>query len=265
MAGQVVTETVMAKPAGLAQFQLMIAGIGMTFNPNVGETSFPTDVCPGAGALVTPPAGWVAILADGELPYGDLGSGNECDRLAVFAKVAGAVEPASYTFSWAPHLAATASFIKAFTPSVVGVPPVVNVAAVAPTITTGVGNPLAVVAPSISPTAPASMLLCIYLARVFGLGVPFSTPPGMMSPDFAFDPNNVLCGNAAPLDIGLFLQVLAAAGATGTRTSQVTTIAPVGGLPFKGLGYSLALSGGGSAGDDSGPLEIYVRTKLAPA
>ena len=81
--GTTTTTLTIAKPTGTAQNNVLIASIA--FRPQSGETS--------NNVTVTPPAGWT------QLDYYD--SGSSYNALAIYYRVAGASEPASYAWGFA--------------------------------------------------------------------------------------------------------------------------------------------------------------------
>jgi len=197
----------------------------------------------GADPLV-PPAGWILRVPEGggtDLVFGDLGSGVEAQQLTVWTKVAGAGEPANFTWTWTDNCG-VAAFLKVF--SAVNATNAVNVAAAA--IATGPGagpNPIAVDAPSVSPTQDDTILFCIYGGRNGALagGTPWTVPAGMANATPAIQLIQTLAV-VNPIGMAAFVETLAAAGATGVRTSTMSqSLAPPN--LFDAIGYSLCIGG----------------------
>lgn len=241
-------------PAGVTDGQtLLVVGIALSF-PNSGGAGG----CPGAGQIITPPAGWDVVLADGEVVMGD----TNCVRIAVFTKEVGAAEP-NPTFTWVPSgPAVNCGFIFGVDGPGPGIMPELDVAAVAPTTTNAPGNPMDVDAPSIVTTVDDALLLCMFAARNAS-GDNHSIPAGMSAPPFPVvgirgpgDESNVQAELSPPLGISLVIEQRPNAGPTGVRTSQITQ---AGGELTRALGYSFALRAPGGGGETVGPLEIYAR------
>lgn len=258
------TQFVFATPGNVGD--LMVVGVAITYAPTQNGTL----ACP-VGAQVVPPAGWDTLLPDspqGENDLGDLGGGAECDRLAIFTKVREAGDGIGFVFTFGGAGAVSAAaFVKVFPQVVPGTPPEVDVAAPAVLITTSPGSPMDVDAPSIVTVSDATVLMVVFVSRwpFQGTGPApsqWTVPAGMTGVDFppSFAGGQVETQGAgtAGLGIGVFVETLAVAGATGVRTSQCSQ-APE--QPLRGMGYSLAISGGGGGGGGGsvGPLEIYTR------
>lgn len=253
MAGDKIDQYTFNRPAAAAEGDLLVVAIALTFAP---EASVPA--CPGAAAVIVPPAGWTTVLADfpgGENALGDFGSGDECDRLGVYTRQVGPIgaEPATYIFDWAGGGSVSAAMVIVTLKAgggVSGVYPAVNVAAPAVNIiAAGLGNPVTCEAPSVTTTQANTTLLAIFVARNGtwpsppGDGLAFTTPAGMTeleNEQSQLPPTN-------PIGMGVFYEVIPTAGATGVRTSDCDINTGNSNI-FLGMGYALAIAGcGGSA------------------
>lgn len=262
--GDPTTSIGLAKPAGGVVGQSMyVVAIAISFQPSKGTAVNPAGNVP----VITPPAGWTTVLADapaGENAMGNLGSGAEADRLAIYTKPVEVGDPIGWLWSWIPSgNAGNMAFIQIFD-GAVGTPPTVDAAAAAITVSVAGGNPIATVAPSVVTTLPDDLMLAIYMARSSDASL-FAAPPGMLDPNWAGGVVNNPLGDLAnitsspaglPFTLAMFTEQIVAPGATGTRTTPITQNA---GQQLRSAGYSLALGVAGGGGGSTGPLEIYAR------
>ncbi len=242
MAFASVTSLTIPTPVGTIDGDLLVAAMATTYSPT-GSIATP---CPGAVPVIVPPAGWTTMLADfpgGENSMGDLGSGPECDRLAVFWKIA-ASEPPTHTFDWsAGGSVSAAGFIKNFTAVDPATP--INVAAPSALVTLQGVNPMPVDAPSVVTTQPNCLLLCIFVARNGSEGLPgggpFVAPGSMLSMVPALNLATFL-PPTNPFGIAMFQEIIPTPGATGIRTATVpqNRVPP---NPLQGMGYSFCVAG----------------------
>lgn len=248
--GVAVRETTLTlnTPAGVADGDLLVAAFAITYAPSLGTSP----VAPGAVAVITPavPANWELVLADfpgGNNAMGNQGAGLEADRFAVYKRVVTAAEaaaPIAHTFTWAAGGGAVSSagVIKAFATTVPTFAPSVY-GATAVTITANGGNPMNVTAPTMTPTEADQLLVTFYVARN-GLnpapgGSTFSTPAGMAN---LSTPVNMRSGGLSdPIGIASFVETVSPLP-TGVRVSVVTQD-NVPSNPFRGMGYSILVSG----------------------
>lgn len=172
------TAITVAKPAGTVEGDVLVA--------LVVAQSTPT------GQSITPPAGWTAV-GSGGVPSGSQRIGG------VWYRVAGASEPANYTFAAAVTLTASVGVLLRYAPQSPTTPPgVVDDAAMAGTVKAPG------VAPSLDATGNADTLISLFAAQT----TQGSTPTGMTERAL------FLPGAAA---VGIYDQQLSAPGATGTR------------------------------------------------
>lgn len=201
--GGAVSSLTIARPAGLVADDVMLAQINVRAN-----------IC-GAGGN-TPPAGWVLVA------NGCLNSGTALSQ-AVYYKVAGASEPAGYTWSFTSGRASGG--IAAFR-EVNSVTPIDVAGGQANASSTNI------VAPSVTTTFANTMLVGLFgLARADAI----SPPAGMTE---AYDRASGGGPNGATSEAAYAAQ--AAIGATGTRTA-------VGGAAAVTIGHLVALRPAGSA------------------
>jgi hypothetical protein len=176
-----------AKPAGTTQGDVLLA-----FG---GHQS-------GSATNLAAPAGWTAV------PNTDYSDANNA-RIHAWYKIAGAIEPASYTFTLSGGGQAIAGGMMAIT------------GATATPINASLGqvngtNSIFLTAPSITTTAAKTLL--VYGGAV---NAPVSiTPPGFMHEQF-----DVATNGAFNLTIGAATQVIASAGSTGVRTAYLSSAA----------------------------------------
>ena len=178
------------KPAGTATDDVMIASIGIR----------PTT------ATITPPAGWVLIR---RLDNASLNA----NSLVVYRKVAGAAEPASYTFTVGGSTHTTGgiqSFFNVDTINPIDVESGANTAS---------GTTHAT--PTVTTTVPNSMVVT---SHSFASASTFTPPAGMTeSFDVASGPDNAV---GQTTEGNRVLQ--AARGATGVKTASAATQSDVG-------------------------------------
>lgn len=168
--GTVIT---VSKPTGTAEGDMLIAMMSAT----------------AGGASITPPAGWTAV--------GEGGTASST-RTAVWYRVAGASEPASYNFTVGATMAAGAGLILRYAPQLPTTPPAVVDASAMGTLQSPA------VAPSVSATENADTLIALFSSGTAG-----STPTGMTERAAI---ENLNTGAWA------YDQQLSASGATGSRT-----------------------------------------------
>jgi hypothetical protein len=233
-------------PGGLIDGDLLIVAIAITFQPNLGTSPSPPEE-----AVVFPaiPGDWVRVLSDypegtGNMPIVEQLRGE--DRLAIFSRVVldASAEPATHTFEWPLTVdpVSFCAFIQPYSTGIVNSSP--SIAAAAPQVdqTFNAGNPMDVVAPSLTALEDTERLLCFFVARngtsVAG-GSPFTAPPSMV--DLNNPMNLQTSGTADPLGLAAFAEDVPA-GPTGTRTATVDQAgAPPN--PFRGIAYSLLIAG----------------------
>ncbi|MCA8953814.1 MAG: hypothetical protein KDE27_30155, partial [Planctomycetes bacterium] len=160
-----------------------------------------------ASATITPPSGWTLVRRLDQ-------SSPNTNSLAVYHRTATASEPASHAFVFSSSTG-TAGGIAAF----VGVDPgsPVDVEAGQPT-----ASSLSHTAPSIAPASAGTML---FTAHALASSSAWSPPAGMTE---AFEAASGSLGSGGGISLCGNWELLAAAGATGTRTATAATNADVG-------------------------------------
>jgi hypothetical protein len=186
-------------------------------------------------AIASTPAGWTQVTStvDGAL----LG-------MSVFRKLATAVEPASYTWTFSASNRAAAA-IMAFR----GVDASSSIDAFATRVN---GPSTSLTAPSITPDVPNTMLVAFWGATNGNATV---TPPPAMAPSFVLanttaGPNGLVLGGAT--------EAHSAAAATGTRVATAGSAVP-------NTGYLLALRPGPSANPAPGGFNAFETSTPAGA
>lgn len=179
------------RPAGTAEFDVMVASIG--FRPNT--------------AVITPPAGWTLVRR--------IDNANAtANSLAVYWKMAEATEPASYAWTF-----------NTSTGSAGGILSFVNVDTVNPIdVENGQNTPngLAHAAPSVTTTRRDEMIVS---AHGFSSSATWTPPAGLTEAvDIASETVPNCCGIAIAVNYGL----QSAAGSTGALTATASGDADVG-------------------------------------
>lgn len=179
------------KPAGTVQNHVMIASVAV--RPHT--------------VTVTPPSGWTQVRRIDNTV-------STTNSLIVYRKVAGAGEPANYTWTLSAHTGAVgniASFSGVDTASPVNVEN--------GQVWTGAVNMTAfnVVAPSVTTTVAGTMLVTSYAISSSGTSGSAWTPPAGMTEAADISSESGTTGES----IEVSYAVQAAAGATGTKTATV--------------------------------------------
>jgi hypothetical protein len=190
-------------PAGTAANDVMIASI--TFQPCSSTSGGACTV------TVTPPSGWTQVNTVTDQTTG-AGTGGFGNRLFVYRRVAGASEPASYTWSFGgtPLHAGAAGGIVSFSGVDTASPIVAQAGQATPYATSHE-------APSISTGAVTNtMLVSTHTANSSAAW----TPPGGMTE--RVDIASLPVPNNLGLAIEMNHQLFAGSGATGTRTASWT-------------------------------------------
>ncbi|MEO8521297.1 MAG: hypothetical protein ABI603_08040, partial [Acidobacteriota bacterium] len=179
------------KPAGTAEFDVMVASIA--FRPQT--------------AVITPPAGWTLIRRTDN-------AATTASSLATYWKAADTTEPASYAWTFDTSTGSNGgilSFVNVDTANPI------DVESGATT-----GNALTHAAPSITTTGTDEMIVSMH---AFSSGATWTPPPGMTEAvDVASETVPNCCGEAMEVNY----QLQAAAGATGTLTATASGDADVG-------------------------------------
>jgi Calcineurin-like phosphoesterase len=172
---------VLSKPAGTGAGNLLLAGLSVRGNPTV-----------------TAPAGWALVRSDAD--------GCCTARQAVYWKLAGANEPASYTFTFSAPKSAAGGIV-----AYAGVNPITPIDA-----HSGRANAAStsVTAPSLTTSAPGAMLVFFGGTRPTAT---FTPPPGMQ------ERWDRAAGGSFPTSTEAADQLLTSAGASGTRVARATS------------------------------------------
>lgn len=206
-----------SKPAGTVDDDVMIAVVSNSTN----EID---------GSFVTPPAGWTSLGAftrDDGITY---------NTSEVLYKIADA-EPASYAFTVAGGNAnASAGIIASYSGVALAPSPIADDAEQAN------ANGTSATAPSVTAVGSEDMLVCCYSAfnSIADNSMSYAPPAGMteradVHRDIPQNPENF--GLGADCTISLNDQLLASAGATGSRTATLSEAAT-------NSGFSVALRSG---------------------
>jgi hypothetical protein len=179
------------KPAGAVENDLMIASIAV--RPDI--------------ATITPPAGWTLVRRI------DNASAN-ANSLAIYWKVAGASEPASYSWTFSTSTG-SAGGIRAF----FGVDTANPI-----DVENGQSTPagLSHETPSVTTTVANAMVVT---SHAFSSSATWTPPAGMTE---AFDVASEAVPNTAGISIEGNYAIQTAAGATGTKTATASNDADVG-------------------------------------
>jgi len=180
-----------SKPAGAVLCDVMIASIAV--RPDT--------------ATITPPAGWTLVRRVDN-------ASATANSLAVYYKVAGASEPASYSWSFSTSTG-SAGGILAF--SGVDTTNPINVENGQTT-----DNGLSHATPSVTTTAANAMLVS---SHTFASAATWTPPAGMSE---AVDQASIAVPNAAGISLEMNYVLQAAAAATGAKTATASNDANVG-------------------------------------
>jgi hypothetical protein len=152
-----------------------------------------------AEASTTPPTGFVQAGS-----WANASTSTTQPAIAVFTKVDGGAEPSTYSIAGNGTSYAYAYVMMAISGGASGL----GVALTASSATTGA---TALVAPAISPTSATDLLITVH-AQDSSTATTYSTPAGMTLVQSFTGASSYARG-------GVFSQLLAASGTTGTRTS----------------------------------------------
>lgn len=172
---------------------------------------------------VVPPIGWTKVREDSFIDSGDPTlQDNNLDGLCqtLFYKVATNSEPSSYDFTivdrghprvyYTPYF----GFVRAYR----GVDTSVPIAD--SSVVTATGTPTLPTLPSVTASAPGSLLLSIASAQLFGADVLAAIVPDPPLVATSLVSRNTPGSNVPDMMMTIAEQTLASSGATGTRTSQ---------------------------------------------
>lgn len=188
----VATSFAVPKPAGVVERDVLIASVALS--PNT--------------ATVSSPAGWILVL---DTPQAAVNS----SRLVTYYKVAGASEPASYTWTVSGVSISVAVGISAFGGIDTASPIVVSAAAATPTSLTHS-------APSVSPNVPSGVLVT---SHEYASSSSWAPPNGMTEAvDVATSPTLPATG----VTLSMNYKALSGAGATGGQIATAANNADAG-------------------------------------
>jgi hypothetical protein len=186
---------------------------------------------------ISTPAGWTLVDQD-SVVYSDPAQG---DRLAVYSRISGGVEPADYAFTWL-ETAAWIGRIVAFRNADPGTP----LTPAGAMVVSADSDPISTDAPSVVTTVVDQQILCVWAARD---GTSWTLPVGMEALSQTVGGVDGVAGVVPDLASGnpiaqgtmnIALETIAAPGPTGVRTATAQPgLAPPDGV---GIAFTIALN-----------------------